>query len=634
MTLENIKLVIAGCLASLCMIAPANALDISDLDNPKITEAFVDGLVVPLMKNHNSPSGTVAIVKGGEVVFAKGYGYQDVENHILVDPATTLFRPGSVSKLFTWVAVMQMVEQGKLDLDADVNKYLKTFQIKDTYPGQPVTMRHIMTHSTGFEDGGLGYLIIDDPARIMPLVEAMKIYQPIRVNPPGKQTAYSNYATAVAGLIVANLSELEFTAYVQKNIFDVLGMASSSFVEPLPENLNKNMALTYAFEGGKYVEKPFEIISNFSPAGALSSTSLDMVKLAQAMLNGGEYNGGRILKPETVTQMLTRNFSHDDRLMGMALGFYETEYNGLRFVGHGGDTSYFHSELIIDQQNDLAYFVSFGGNGGRVARSAFKKSFYDSFYGTEKTITTPPSDFAERADKYAGTYLFWRSNFSSLEKTLMLLSGLSVQVTADNTLAVALGGKIAQYAEIDKNLFQYIYGTEKLAFQENDKGEITGFVLDGLPFMSTFKASFYYTSGFNYGFLGLSLLVFVGVMLRLAYQWSSYKAQSGADKKAARAAIIAAAINLTSIVMLAIVMIAVGDQMFSEIPGVFKAWLILPIMAFLAGLNILYHAVSVWRNKLCQGRWARIRYTIVTFCALFMCWFYYFWNILGFQYMS
>ena len=159
--------------------------------------------------------------------------FEDVENLVPVDPAETLFRPGSISKLFTWVAVMQLVEQGKLDLDTDVNTYLETFQIKDTFE-EPITLRHIMTHTPGFEDGGIGYLIISDADRVLPLAESMKRYQPERVNPPGAQTAYSNYATAIAGLIVANASGLSFNNYIQKYIFDPLAMNNSTFEEPLP----------------------------------------------------------------------------------------------------------------------------------------------------------------------------------------------------------------------------------------------------------------------------------------------------------------------------------------------------------------------------------------------------------------
>jgi CubicO group peptidase (beta-lactamase class C family) len=181
----------------------------ADLNDTVRLESFVDGVVQPLMANNNSPSGTVAIVKNGEIILAKGYGFEDLAAQKPVDPYTTLFRPGSVSKLFTWVAVMQLVEQRRLDLDTDVNEYLESFRIKDTF-AKPITLRHILTHTPGFEDGGLGYLIIDDAEKAVTLREAMERYQPARVNPPGTHTAYSNYATSLAGLIVENVSGVQF----------------------------------------------------------------------------------------------------------------------------------------------------------------------------------------------------------------------------------------------------------------------------------------------------------------------------------------------------------------------------------------------------------------------------------------
>ncbi len=122
-------------------------------------EAFLDGVLAAEMRSHSIASATVSVVKDGELFFAKGYGYADRESRRPVDPERTLFRPGSISKLFTWTAVMQLVEQGKIDLDADVNEYLTDFRIPDTFP-EPITMEHLMTHTPGFEDGGLGYLLI------------------------------------------------------------------------------------------------------------------------------------------------------------------------------------------------------------------------------------------------------------------------------------------------------------------------------------------------------------------------------------------------------------------------------------------------------------------------------------------
>ncbi len=630
-------------LICLCFALPAQALESSDLDDPGRIEAFVDGLVTPLMNNHRSPAGVVAIVKDGKLLFAKGYGYQNVGKRIAVDPHLTLFRPGSISKLFTWVSVMQLVEQGKLDLDVDVNQYLKTFQIKDTFPGQPITMRHIMTHTPGFEDSSLGHLIIDDPGRIMPLAESMQKYQVQRVNPPGIQSAYSNYATAVAGLIVSNVSGLGFVDYVQNNIFDVLGMKNATFVEPLPQHLQGNMALSYAFEGGGFVEKPFEIISNYAPAGALSASASDILMFAQAILNGGEYHGRRILEKKTVEQMLTRNFSQDNRLMGMALGFYETEANGIRLIGHGGTTEYFKSELVIDQQNDLAFFVSFAGDGGSVARSAFTLAFYDTFYPQE--VDNPPisAKLSEPLEKFAGSYGFWRSNFSTLEKVLGLTGGITVAVGGDNNLTMEWGAGPKQYVQIEQNLFHELdsgaalnsrINPVLLAFQQDGQGKVTGFVMDGLPFMSLRKLPFYSTAGFNLGLLGLSAVIFLIVLLRRFFQRSIISTMQHSDQSALKASLYTSALNWFVIIVGFVMLALVGDRLGGEIPLLLKLWLILPIVASLAGLSQAYRCVVVWRNELLGGIWARLRYTFTAAAGLFMCWFYYYWNILGWQYFS
>jgi CubicO group peptidase (beta-lactamase class C family) len=613
-----------------------------DLDDRAKLEAFVDGLVKSLMKNNNSPSGTVAIVHDSRLIFAKGYGFQDVEKQQPVDPYLTMFRPGSTSKLFTWVSVMQLVEQGKLDLDTDVNEYLQTFRIKEAFD-RPITLRNIMTHTSGFEDGALGYLIIEDPDRALPLREAMERYQPRRVNPPGAHTAYSNYATALAGLIVANVSGLEFNDYVEQNIFAPLGMRHSSFVEPLPEPLAQNMAVSYTAEAGAYEEKPFEIISSFGPAGGLSSTATDMVRFGQAILNGGELGGVRILKPETVAEMITRQFTHDDRLSGMGLGFYEDYFEGVRVVGHGGDTQWFHSFLGVDPVNQLTFFVSFGGPGGSPVRSSFTAALYKEFFPRAEAPPVPPDDFAERAGKYAGTYGFWRNNFSTIEKAMGIAFGVQVAPTEDDTLIVSFSGKPKQYVEVEKNLFRerdsgisLVPGVSPrlVAFQESEQGEITGFVMEGLPFMSLRRLAAWETSNFNFALLGFSFLVFLGVLLRRFFQRAAIRAMPAGDRGAISAAVYASAANWAVLILGVIVISIVQDQLFTQIPMLFKLWLVVPIIAAVAGIYLLFRFFGVWKQGLLTGKWARVRYSIVTLCGLFMCWFYWFWNILGFQYMA
>ncbi len=626
-------------LFNLSLIAvPAQAADLRDTAT---LEAFVDGVVQPLMRNENSPSGVVAISLDGELLLAKGYGYQDIDARQPVDPAETLFRPGSISKLFTWVAVMQLVEQGKLDLDTDVNTYLQGFSIKNTF-AEPITLRHILTHTPGFEDGGLGYLIIDKPENLIPLREAMERYQPERVNPPGVQTAYSNYGTALAGLIVEQVSGLPFTEYVQRNLFEPLGMAHSTFAEPLPSDLVPKMAKSYKVEQGAFQEQPFELVGNFGPAGGMSATATDMLRFAQAVLNGGELDGGRILQPDTLTQMLTRNFTHDERLTGMLLGFYESNHNGHRVFGHGGDTQWFHSNLSIDPENRLVVFVSFSGAAGRVPRSALIPAIYDEYFPAEVKVPSAPAGFKERAAPYAGTYAFWRGNFSKVERLFGIGNAVQVVPTEDNTLTVAFGGGAKQYVEVEADLFQerdpglsLVAGISpsKIAFQRNDAGEVTGFVMDGLVFMSLRKLAFYETPSFHFSLLGISLLVLLLFTLRRFFQRREIAAYNPADRTAIQAAFYAAFLHVLVAVVGAVVIATVMDDLLSGFPTPFKAWLVLPLLATLASLYLAYRTVLVWSKGALAGLMARLRYTVVTLAALALVWFYWYWNILGFQYL-
>ena len=630
---------------SLFLFNLLSGFQISDrINNPDIVEAFFDGIISTHMKENKSPSGTISLVYRDRIIFSKGYGYQDIEKNIPVVADKTMFRPGSVSKLFTWTAVMQLKEQGKLDLDTDVNKYLKTFKIKDTYPGEPVTLRHILTHTPGFEDGGVGYLIIEDFDKAIPLRDAMEKYQPKRVNPPGVQTAYSNYATALAGLIVSNISGMSFNDYINKNIFEPLNMNHSTFEEPLPEELKNNMAIGYAYEKGRFTEKPFEIISSFGPAGAMSASSTDMANFALAFLNGGSFEGNynidgrnysnRILQEATVTEMLTQNFSHDSRFPGMALGFYESSVNGNRLVGHGGDTQYFHSDLAIDLENDLAIFVSFSGAGGAKVRSVIIPAFYNEFFPVVVSPLSISEDFNERANRYAGSYLFWRSNFSTIEKAFLNLGGaVKVAPSSENTIVVTMGDDVRQFIEIDENLFQERGGKAKIAFQENESGKINGMIFDVYPFMSMYKASMWKGQSFNFLFIGLSVIVFLGVILRLAYQWSIYKSLPKEEKDATTSAIVAAGLNLGFFIFGIIALSVDGDTLFSiGFTPLMKFWLLFPILATIAGGYQIYQSMMVWKNNY-WGIWKRIRFSIISLCCLFMIWFYYYWNILGYNYL-
>lgn len=593
-------------------------------------DAFIDGMVESHRKTLDISGVTVSIVKDGELIFARGYGYQDIDKDVPVDPETSLFRIGSTSKLFTWTSVMQQVERGNIDLDADVNTYLKTFQIPDTYD-EPITMRHILTHTAGFEEGALGYLINYDLNNITQLRDAMATYVPARINPPGKYSSYSNYATALAGLIVANVSGMPFNEYVEKNIYEPLGMVNSTFREPLPENLAGGQTMGYLNEAGKQVAQPYELITGFGPAGAMASSATDMAKFMLAHLNSGSLDGNSILSPETTAQMHSVLFQGDDRLGGMAHGFYEEYVNGHRLIGHGGDTFQFHTNLVLDQDENLGIFISYATSSDTKGRDTFVETFYDHYYPVELDSITPPADFDERAAKYAGTYKFWRHNQTTIEKAMGLMGGgLEVAPSGEGTLIFAGFGGPKQYVEVGENLFRQVDGPHMIAFGENENGEIVDLYIDGLPFMNASRAPAFESGLFKMLLPLVSFILFITVFLGWCYRRKEYKTMDAPERMAIRLSMGMAGANLLFFIFLGLIMAVYKMELFQDIPFVFDLNLVLPIIASLLTLGVLYHAVQAWR----EGYWRkgrRVHYTLVALAGLFMVVFYWYWNILGFQ---
>ncbi|WP_231733785.1 serine hydrolase domain-containing protein, partial [Sphingomonas sp. CCH9-H8] len=333
-------------------VPPATPAGLDKLTKTDV-DAWLDGYMPYALARGDIAGAVVVVVKDGAVVTQRGFGYADVAKRAPVDPATTLFRPGSTSKLFTWTAVMQQVEAGKIDLDADINTYLD-FKIPP-YGDKPITMRHLMTHTAGFEEIIKGLLAFD--IQLKPLGDILKERIPERIYAPGTTPAYSNYATALAGYIVERVSGQSFDTYVERNIFDRLGMRYASFRQPLPAKLKPFMSQGYELGSGK--AQRFEIIG-MAPAGAMSASGADMAKFMLAFLD----QGGPLLKPATTAQMLkAQNFSVKGANQ-MALGFYEDWINGRRAVGHGGDTVYFHTDLKIFPAEKVGIFISVNSQGG------------------------------------------------------------------------------------------------------------------------------------------------------------------------------------------------------------------------------------------------------------------------------
>jgi CubicO group peptidase (beta-lactamase class C family) len=461
-------------LAAVCLSAEAYPLTRDDVD------AWLDGLVPRALQAGDIAGGVVVIVKDGEILTERGFGYADVAAKVPVDPRTTVFRPGSISKTFTWTAVMQLVEQGKLDLDADINRYLD-FSIP-AYEGQPMTMRNVMTHATGFEEKIKNII----GSKSAPSLESyVKDWIPRRIFPPGVVPAYSNYASTVAGYVVERVSGEPFDDYIDRHVLAPLGMTQSSFRQPVPANLLPLLSKGYvrASEPAQY----FEYMGP-APAGSLSATGHDMAKFMIAHLQNGEYGNARILSRETAIQMHAIQPKVYPALHGMALGFYEHSRSGHRVIAHNGGTQFFHSDMHLFLDDGVGVFISLNSPGIDGAASGLHEALFHGFAdryfpaGTAQTDSGIDQTTAiEHARLVAGTWEDSRRANSSTLRLLGLLGPLTISANDDGTISFPLPRLGAQrWREVEPFVWRNVDGPDRIQVLIKD-GRPTMLGLDMAP---------------------------------------------------------------------------------------------------------------------------------------------------------
>ncbi|MBN2252608.1 MAG: beta-lactamase family protein, partial [Kosmotogaceae bacterium] len=387
----------------------------------------------------------LSFVSNGEIVYVQGYGYSDLESETPMKP-DSLVRIGSVSKLFTWTSIMQLYEQGMVDLKADVNDYIPNFKIPDTF-SQSITVENLLTHTPGFEEI-LSDIIQPEGFVVQPLGEALKEI-PERAFEPGSFVAYSNYGAALAGYIAQEVSGIEFSDYVDTNIIEKLGMNSTTVKQTLTTDLSERMSTGYYYSDGKNESlTPFEIIT-LPPAGSVTSCAEDMAKFTIANLQMGEFEDERILSEETASLMQRVHFQHDPRLNGVCYGFYEMSMNGVRLIGHGGDTILFHSLLVFSPEDNWGFFVSFNSNGNGSARDALLNAFMDEFYSFDETYERKEVSYITRL-KLTGDYISNRRVFSDPIESLTYWMNPDVSVELSPNGGLVLHG--SDYDFIDNDL--------------------------------------------------------------------------------------------------------------------------------------------------------------------------------------
>lgn len=459
---------------------------------------WLDGFMPYAIARGDVAGAVVTVVKDGQILVRRGYGMSDVQKQTPVDPDRTLFRMASVSKLMTWTAVMQLVEAGKLDLDADINQYLD-FKVPER--GLPITLRQLMTHTGGFE-ANIKYMWTSEAvaeAGDIALGPYLKRRVPAQIFAPGTVPAYSNYGTSLAGYIVERVSGQPFADYVEQHIFAPLQMQHSSFRQPLPPALRALVSKGYALGSG--APRAFEV-TPAAPAGAMSATGTDMARFMIAHLSAAGGSDTPLLKASTSQQMLTPQTRFAPPLNTMALGFYEIDVNGQRVVSHAGDTYSFHSQLFLFRDHNVGVFVALNSAGadgitGPIRRELLE-NFADRYFPVTHPAATPVVDLA-LAKQQAGllaasSYLDSRRAETGIGRT-GILSQTRLEALDDGGLQLARmkqpNGLPSTFKPIAPWLWQATHSELRLAAILKD-GKPVGFAVDSSsPFNVFLRAEGY-----------------------------------------------------------------------------------------------------------------------------------------------
>ena len=456
------------------------AVGVAPLPRPEL-EAFVDGVVQRAMTRDHIAGVTISVVQNGQVVLKKGYGFANLGQRRPVDPDKTLFRIASISKTFTWIALMNEIESGHMRLDGPVNLYLpEPLQLKDQGEKTQVRLRDLMTHTGGFEDRAMGQLFERDPNRIRPLADYLRQERPRRVREPGLLPSYSNYGVALAGAAVANVTSKPFEQLISEEIILPTGMRHTTFREarpwrdnlpaPMSEDLAAELSDGFSWTSLGWKVQPREFIGQVAPAGSASSTAGDMARYMTLLLNGGVIDGKTVFSPKTAQAFRTPMYRPAPEAAGWNAGFQDIPLpGGRRGFGHAGATLFFHSNMVIAPDLGLGVFISVNTDSGANLPATLPATIIEHFYAKPPAVPPASAMTYEQAKLYEGDYLTTRRAYGGLEGFINRVIGrATVRATPDGRLSISEGGSAALFNAAGRpGVFKAVDGPLIIVFDAN-----------------------------------------------------------------------------------------------------------------------------------------------------------------------
>lgn len=623
-------------------LAPAGPNDAAEI------EAFMDGFWREHMQPLGIPGAVFVLAKGDTLLVTKGYGLANVEQGQAVDPQKSLFAVGSVSKAVTASAVLQLVERGQLDLQAPVNSYLKSFQLDESCSPR-LSTADLLTHSAGFDERVIGAFVLS-AADLRPLGEYVAHDLPPCIRPAGQEMSYCNHCYGLAGLLVQEVSGQPFETYVEENIFQPLGMAQSSFRQPLPAGLDKQRATGYIFTPER---QPAPLVyANFFPSGGVWTTGADMGGYIIGQLRGGLPGGPQVFSPETRALMQQGQFSQDPRQEGWTYGYFEHFENGERLIGKDGDYPGFSSALYLLPEHDLGFFLSYNatvssGAGVIEPRLVFPSAFLAHYYPDRPARL--PVKTSNQAANLAGYYRLARYSHTTIDKAISPMAILQWRIEAhpDGSLSLVypalLGGQTSQWVEVGPELFQNPATGSFLSYAEDADGRVSRVYTKITEEGVLEWVAWYETLVFQGGLLAGMVVVFAATLAVLAFRWlgrqraleaAPVRLPSGlAGRLIKLAPVMAGALSGLNLLFLAGLALTISQSMTTRAPTTpdyFMVLLALPLAALV--LNVLLAATSglAWGCR-AGSPVGRIGLSLISLAGLAFTWFASYWNLLGYK---
>jgi CubicO group peptidase (beta-lactamase class C family) len=609
------------------MLAAKSVLAAPTTMTPAELQGFIDGALGAQMRTYHLTGAAVAIVVDGHELVLKGYGLADLAQVTPVDPVRTVFPLASLAKLFTATAVMQLVEQGKLDLNADINTYLGDFPVANRYT-QPITLAHLLAHTPGFETRVIGDFTC--PGQPAPTFEEfLAAHHVQQVRPPGEAPAYSNEGIDLAGYIVQRIAGLPYATYMQKQIFAPLVMEHSSLAVTVPPHLAKTMAQSYTYQANA-----FQLVTqgcfNHGPSGGLYGSASDMARFMLAQLHDGELNGRRILQTTTAQQMHRQLYTFDARVSGNAYGFWESSRNQQRMLYHFGGLPEVHSVLALLPEQKIGFFAVYNSADGERAAPELLQMFLDHYFPVgSQPLPGPPADSA--LERYIGAYASLRRPLTTLDELAhVLLETVEVSIAANGDLITrAYGLGQQQWRAIAPQLFHNVNGQELLVFRTNQAGQATYLLFDSDPSVAYVKLAWYETPAFMTGGAVLLLILQLWTFgLWSFYAFRHVRRRSRQNTPQLLARLMAVGMSLCLLVYSSVLIwLCMTNTFCYGLSTGFSVLLAIAYLGILLLLGVWLFTLFAWKDHYWRLS-DRIHYTLVALSGVALLWLLYHWHML------